>query len=1054
MRGAIGSILFATGCAGARPTFEPRWEEAGRDPGAPEIVVLVGSDNPLYDRPVAAFRAQATSRVAAFSVPDDPERMMRSVRARRPALIVAIGPYAALTARRHAPEVPLLFTMVVNHGQYAELAGPGIMGVSLEPPPAQEFVQFKLLLPGLRRVLTFYTPRESDGFIERATAELAALGIELIAVPARSPADIEDTLSVASADAVWMWSDPVMANDAAFEVIRARSMVRSLPLVTSLSDDYARAGALVSVGVDFRSVGSQAAAIANLFLEGGRSPSEIGVQAPAGTILSLNRATADQLGITVPDEAIQFIDRFFPDSSSAMNELRAPVLAEHVPPPLFDLIVEVSAKRAQPVAEAASVVSVFTARQMRELGFRTLGELLDHVTAIQRVALPNAETLLVVRGLGTENGVAILVDGVPVLDPVTGQFAHYDLPLVGLDRVEIQRGPGSALYGGNAQAAVINLVTSDRRDAAGGLGGRLLTGGHGWWATDRGPYGSLFVAAAAHRFVSPDQRFESDGTRTRGDLLGGAPQSLVDPARADRIDGRSEPVSSGMGRVRYVSPWGLIANGIVAIEDVSPLVNPGPGGTRGRTAVTREGDFRKRSTLGLFDLRYQTSLGPTVDVFASGTYVLNHRRQGGSLTGPLALAQDRDQSGGFDEWPDGMIERFTYAAHTGALEVRGDVELPFHNVLTFGVAGSYAALSDLRYESNFQNASSGPSIGLAPTAGAEVVDRTGEVFILPASSRLSLGVFLQDAFDPTPWLSILGGVRADLVLDRGILSDGDLRRDQACAADRFGLCEPRYADVARGKRTLALSPRAAAVVRLPYTLRLKLLWGAAFTPPPLGALTNQTFSENLGARAGDPLLSSLTSQTLELVLRSTGDRRFTGEVAGFWIRTQDEVVFDPTTSTFQNNAHRNVLGLEASITGELPLGGSAHALLYAGGLSFHRTLAEERPLIGLGADVYSTFLLKARLGIRLFEWLTISAVVLRTSMGRREPLDDRPRIPSYVLVDLRLAAADPDGGLTFGFFAKNLFDVRYADPTIDAAGLESDFPRGGRTLEAVIEYDF
>src|SRR5687768_1226229 len=112
--------------------------------------------------------------------------------------------------------------------------------------------------------------------------------------------------------------------------------------------------------------------------------------------------------------------------------------------------IEVSTKRAQRASEAPAIVSFFTSSQLRELGFETLGELLDFVTAVQRLRLPNAETVLAVRGLATENGVTVLLDGLPLLDPVTGQFAHYDMPLIGFKRIEIQRGPGSALYGGNA----------------------------------------------------------------------------------------------------------------------------------------------------------------------------------------------------------------------------------------------------------------------------------------------------------------------------------------------------------------------------------------------------------------------------------------------------------------------------------------------------------------------------------------------------------------------------------------------------------------------------
>src|SRR6185369_1172301 len=58
-------------------------------------------------------------------------------------------------------------------------------------------------------------------------------------------------------------------------------------------------------------------------------------------------------------------------------------------------------------------------------------------------------------------GVKILIDGHSVIDPTTGGsaalFASY--PLDDVERIEIIRGPGSAVHGANAFVAVINVIT-------------------------------------------------------------------------------------------------------------------------------------------------------------------------------------------------------------------------------------------------------------------------------------------------------------------------------------------------------------------------------------------------------------------------------------------------------------------------------------------------------------------------------------------------------------------------------------------------------------------
>src|SRR5690606_10557026 len=80
---------------------------------------------------------------------------------------------------------------------------------------------------------------------------------------------------------------------------------------------------------------------------------------------------------------------------------------------------------------------------------------------------------------GSFEQVLILVDGVPVNDQQTGHF-HLDVavPLDAVDRIEILRGPASAVYGSSAVGGVVNIVTTN--DAS--VGARVQGGSFGAYA--------------------------------------------------------------------------------------------------------------------------------------------------------------------------------------------------------------------------------------------------------------------------------------------------------------------------------------------------------------------------------------------------------------------------------------------------------------------------------------------------------------------------------------------------------------------------------------------
>ncbi len=64
-----------------------------------------------------------------------------------------------------------------------------------------------------------------------------------------------------------------------------------------------------------------------------------------------------------------------------------------------------------------------------------------------------------IRGLTGEDRVLVLRDGIPINDPYGGAVEFNEVDIADIEKIEVVRGPGSALYGSNAMGGVINIVT-------------------------------------------------------------------------------------------------------------------------------------------------------------------------------------------------------------------------------------------------------------------------------------------------------------------------------------------------------------------------------------------------------------------------------------------------------------------------------------------------------------------------------------------------------------------------------------------------------------------
>ncbi|MCB1844074.1 MAG: TonB-dependent receptor [Halioglobus sp.] len=110
-----------------------------------------------------------------------------------------------------------------------------------------------------------------------------------------------------------------------------------------------------------------------------------------------------------------------------------------------------------------AAVSVLDGAQIRALNKRTLAGVLKTVPGllVEEQGGPGGLTAVSIRG-GEANFTLVLLDGVPVNDPTNtrgGSFDFANLNASLVERIEIVRGAQSAIYGSDALAGVINIIT-------------------------------------------------------------------------------------------------------------------------------------------------------------------------------------------------------------------------------------------------------------------------------------------------------------------------------------------------------------------------------------------------------------------------------------------------------------------------------------------------------------------------------------------------------------------------------------------------------------------
>lgn len=556
--------------------------------------------------------------------------------------------------------------------------------------------------------------------------------------------------------------------------------------------------------------------------------------------------------------------------------------------------VTVVGKHPQPLADAAAAVSVITAADIEaDLAF-DLGDALAREPGVSIGRDPQRFGAggVTVRGLGG-NRVLVETDGVPAAKSFAiGSFSNTGRQFADLEvieRIELLRGPASALYGSDAIAGVLAITTLDPADILddGATAALRTRAGH---ASDDG---STFAGVTGALRAGPVEALLAYARREGGELdhAGGAPPPNPRDYSSDSLLARAVLPGAGRG-LRLSFLW----NRDHAETEVDALELSGG---RFANTIRLQGDDRAAS-LGLVLDQELGSLAAVDDarwrLYWNETmirqYTHEERRAAPPAAPPLAIERE-----------------FHYRERTAGAELTLARE--------FGAAsGPHRLLGGLEFtDTQVVERRDGLQTNLLNGATTSVI--LGEALPVrdfPVSRIREAGLYLQDEWRPGDgrW-SLIPALRADWYrLSPAV--------DAMYAADN-----PNEPPVS--VEETSISPKLAIGLRMREGVSLYLQYAHGFRSPPFDDVNIGLDLPQFNTRAiPNPDLEPERSDSLELGLRFSGTV-LSGTASVYASRYRDfiesrvNIGTEPGTGTtlFQsrNLARAEILGAEAALAADL-----------------------------------------------------------------------------------------------------------------------------------------
>lgn len=673
---------------------------------------------------------------------------------------------------------------------------------------------------------------------------------------------------------------------------------------------------------------------------------------------------------------------------------------------LSQIQVSIATGNNTPIGKAPGVASVVYAAEIEAMGARNLDEVLETLPGlhVSLSSLSRLDSVYSIRGIhtGFNPQVLLLLDGVPVQFSLqSGRPTLFRLPVTSIERVEIIRGPGSAIYGADAFAGVINVITKDSRSIASTSIG-MRTGSfdsRDFWLQTGGDWQGLGLALSMtyqstdgdkNRRVGSDQQSILDsvlGTKaslapgalsTRYEILDTHLSVTGDRFQANLWNWQSRDAGIGAGGAQALDPWG---------HDDSRL-------TRGDINLDLlKSDWWDNSLrLNYLDYRISThfKLFPNGAVLPVGS------------DGNLNFATPA----GIVSFPDGLFGNPGGSSTDGQLEFISTYTGWDNHRLRVAAGARRQAIS----ASETKNFGPGVIDGTQSVVTGELTDLAGtENIYLDDRARRLHYVSLQDEWQLATDLELTAGLRYD-----------------------------RYSDF--GGTT---NPRLALVWSATGNFTAKLLYGSAFRAPSFAEL----YLKNNPVSLGNPNLVPEKIDTRELSLNyRVGELETT--LTAFTYKASDMIDFvldaNATTKTAQNARDQDGSGYELEL-----LWKPATSLHLSA--SYSRQWSEDSRSGATIPDAPGEQLKANVTWLPVADW-SLAAQLAVVGKRARSAGDTRSAIEDYTRLNLNLTRKNLAAGLDVSLAMRNAANTDEREPSTGA--IAEDYPLESRSYWLGLTYNF
>ena len=279
------------------------------------IAVVKTQDIEAYNLALDGFKEALSGKGVEFWLAGDMGGAKRlsysvidSIKAKSPTLILALGSAATTAVQKEFPDIPIVFSMVLNpiasgFIKSTRSSGNNLTGASLDIPVETQFRELLSVLPRVKRIGVIYNLEENREIINEASLIAKGMGLELVTAVVGSEKAVPDAIDnlLTKVDAIWSVSDNIVFTPQSIQYILLATLRNQMPFM-GISPSYVKAGALMALSSDYKDVGRQAGEVASRVIAG-EQPNNIPITAPRRVDLSLNAIVAEQIGIKIPSDA-------------------------------------------------------------------------------------------------------------------------------------------------------------------------------------------------------------------------------------------------------------------------------------------------------------------------------------------------------------------------------------------------------------------------------------------------------------------------------------------------------------------------------------------------------------------------------------------------------------------------------------------------------------------------------------------------------------------------------------------------------------------------------